>query len=262
MNERILIIDDETNIRTMIRLTLEHAGYQVGAAVDGQEGLKMFGDGSNWDLVLVDQRMPGLTGLEVQQEIHRRTPDKRIIMITAFGTIELALDCIQGGAMDFLRKPFTADTLKQAVGTALERKPEMMHAAPLNLVCREFTRTTINGFSFDVYDELPEADTLKNDEGRQSRFIVRAGATGATPITVVLPAYLLELALAHIDSEEVPGGESFWHALAEEALANYLWHHAEVPAGGVLRVEDLNPGLEHWLDAMMTVDVKKQNVAQ
>ena len=60
MSKRILIIDDEENIRRVTRLTLEAAGYEVGEAANGQQGLDLYVDGSSWDVVLLDQRMPGI----------------------------------------------------------------------------------------------------------------------------------------------------------------------------------------------------------
>ena len=61
MPKRILIVDDEENIRRVIRLTLQASGYEVGEASDGPSGLELFADGSTWDAVLLDQRMPGMT---------------------------------------------------------------------------------------------------------------------------------------------------------------------------------------------------------
>src|ERR1044071_3420969 len=69
MGKRILIIDDEEHIRRMMRITLEASGYAVGEAQDGPEGLKLYGDGANWDGVVLDQRMPGMDGLETLKNI-------------------------------------------------------------------------------------------------------------------------------------------------------------------------------------------------
>ncbi len=74
MSRRILIIDDEANIRRMTRLTLEAAGYEVGEASDGVQGLQVYEDGSNWDAVLLDQRMPGMDGLETLGDLRRLIP--------------------------------------------------------------------------------------------------------------------------------------------------------------------------------------------
>ncbi len=249
MSERILIIDDETNIRTMIKLALEHTGYQVDAAADGAEGLLKYGDGQFWDIVLLDQRMPGMPGIEVQREIFRRNPKARLILITAFGTIDLALEAIQAGASDFLRKPFTADTLRSAVKSSLERPVEQLAAVPVNRVCREFTRTTVNGFGFELESE--QTDDHIGD--LTCTFSVHRACEPGTNVRVILPAYVMELVKCHTDCEHVPGGHRFWNAMCEEALANHLWQHAAPPEGGVLRIEDLSSGLQTWLDSMMTI---------
>ena len=75
MSKRILIIDDEENIRRVTRLTLQAAGYEIGEAVDGERGLEAFGNGSAWDAVLLDQRMPGMDGLETLRHIKDRRAD-------------------------------------------------------------------------------------------------------------------------------------------------------------------------------------------
>ncbi|PYS67014.1 MAG: hypothetical protein DMF69_24350 [Acidobacteria bacterium] len=74
MSKHILIIDDEENIRRVMRLTLQAAGYEVGEASDGETGLELFGDGIGWDTVLLDQRMPGMDGLETLRHISDRDP--------------------------------------------------------------------------------------------------------------------------------------------------------------------------------------------
>lgn len=233
----------------MIKLALEHSGYAVEAAADGSEGLGKYGDGSSWDLVLLDQRMPGMPGIEVQREIFRRNPKARLILITAFGTIDLALEAIQAGASDFLRKPFTADTLRLAVRSSLDRPVEIQCAVPVSRVCREFTRTTFNGFGFELESE--QTDDHIGD--LTCTFAVHRASESGTSVKVILPAYVMELVKCHTDCEHMPGGHRFWNAMCEEALANHLWQHAAPPEGGVLRIEDLSSGLQRWLDSMMTV---------
>jgi len=235
----------------MMKLVLEHSGYQVQTASDGVEGLAKFGDGHPWDLVLLDQRMPGMPGIEVQREIYRRNRETRLILITAFGTIDLALEAIKAGASEFLRKPFTADTLRSAVASALSRPVCHDKSAPVHMVCREFTRTTINGFSFD----LAGASTDDRTGEIVCRFNVQHTLEAAGEVTVVLPVYVQELVKAYTDSEYVPGGDRFWHAMCEEALANFLWQNAQMPPGNSLRIEDLSTGLQKWLDSMLTVSL-------
>jgi len=83
MSKRILIIDDEESIRRVMRLTLQAAGYEVGEAGDSVRGLDAFGDGSAWDAVLLDQRMPGMDGLETLRQINESEATARVIMETA-----------------------------------------------------------------------------------------------------------------------------------------------------------------------------------
>lgn len=256
MSARILIIDDETNIRLMMRLALEQAGHTVEVASDGTEGLQKFGDSQGWDLVLLDHRMPGMSGTEVQHEIYRRNAETKLIMVTAFGTISLALEAIQAGASDFLRKPFTAETLRRAVTTALGKPVERFSAVPVGMAVREFTRTTINGFSFNLLEEI-EDDKVSD---YQAIFEVARGDEAPNNCRVFLPSYVQELAKAHADTDAFPGGNRFWLAMSEEALANYLWQHAELPPNNELMIEDLTTTLRHWLDAVLTVDLAEQNV--
>jgi DNA-binding response OmpR family regulator len=253
VNERILIIDDETNIRAMMKLALAHSGYTVQVAADGMEGLALYGQGEGFDLVLLDQRMPGMPGIEVQREILRRRPSARIVTITAFGTIDLAIEAIRSGATDFLRKPFTADTLRSAVRSALDREAATgKSSCPVNTVCREFTRATINGFSFEL--EAEATDERIGDI--ECRYLVHRGHEDAGRVVVLLPAYVQELVYAYTDTERVPGGIRFWHAMCEEALANHLWQNASLPEDGRLRIDDLSSSLTKWLDSMLTVPLE------
>src|SRR5439155_18477228 len=95
----------------------------VEDAEDGEQGLALFGDGSRFDAVLLDQKMPGMDGIETLRQIRQRAPSARVVMITAFGTIELAVDAMKAGATDFLRKPLTPETLRGALAAALSKAP-------------------------------------------------------------------------------------------------------------------------------------------
>src|SRR2546426_2031945 len=119
MSQRTLIIDDEPHVRHMMRLTLETAGYEVGEAADGSQGLAAFGNGAAWDVVLLDQKLPGIEGLDVLRRIKERAPTARVIMVTAFASIELAVEAMKLGATDFMRKPMTPEIVRNTVASAL-----------------------------------------------------------------------------------------------------------------------------------------------
>src|SRR5690349_7444891 len=142
MSERILIIDDEEHIRRRMRLTLEAARYTVAEAGDGVAGLKTFGDGSQWDLVVLDQRMPGIDGLETLRRLKEVKSDVRVVMATAYASIELAVDAMKLGAADFVRKPMTPETLRHAVAAALAHSSVAATSAALPI-----ETVTMNGFS-------------------------------------------------------------------------------------------------------------------
>ena len=118
---RVLVVDDEEHLRRVMRLTLEASGYDVAEASDGEAALRLFGDGESFDAVLLDQRMPGLDGLETLRRMKTRNADACIIMVTAYATVELAVDAMKLGATDFVRKPMTPETLRHAVAAALAK---------------------------------------------------------------------------------------------------------------------------------------------
>jgi len=245
---RILVIDDESNIRMMVRLALKYVRHEVGLASDGQEGLETFYDGKRWDLVLLDQRMPGMEGLAVLREIRTRDPLARVIMITAFGTIDLAVDAMKAGATDFLRKPFTAEVLRGAVKAALAGSTSPAGGSPESVSRITFGVTTLNGFHVEYHPEGGErvAGELNH------RFTIRNPEGVAKECTVILPAYIMELAKAHADREHLPGGDRFWQALCEETLANYLWQHADFPTEGLVRIDELTSGQKRWIEAVLS----------
>jgi CheY-like chemotaxis protein len=235
----------------MIKLALEHVGHKVETAGDGKEGLEKYGTGAGFDLVLLDQRMPGMPGIEVLSAIKKVNPDARLILITAFGTIDLALEAIQTGASDFLRKPFTADTLRAAVATAIEKPCIKMDAVPVKLACREFYHANINGFGFELDHEGEDDQT----GDYVCKFKVSRSHTSSAMVSIALPNYVKELVLAYTDTEHVPGGVRFWQAMCEEALGNYLWQNANTPPDGQLRIEDLSSSLQRWLDSVLTISL-------
>jgi DNA-binding response OmpR family regulator len=245
----ILIIDDESNIRMMIRLALQHAGHTVETAADGTEGLDKYGDGSGWDLILLDQRMPGMEGLTVLKQIRYHNPAARVVMITAFGTIDLAVEAMKAGATDFLRKPFTAEILRGAVNAAISDRSSGRNASGLQTADSNLTfgMTTINGFRIESRPSTHQ----KTESASVFPFTVFSPDGEVQTCTVTLPAYLQELVKAHVDRETMPGGTRFWQALAEEALANYLYQNASLPPESGITVEEFAPGLSRWVDAIL-----------
>ncbi len=118
---RILIIDDEEGIRSSLGLILEGEGYEVHTAGGSDEGLEV-ARANSFDVVLCDVRMPRRGGLELLPDLIELQPEATILMMSAFGAVEQAIDAVRRGAYDFLSKPFQADELLLTIRKAEERE--------------------------------------------------------------------------------------------------------------------------------------------
>ncbi len=132
-DERILIVEDERLIRWSIRQRLEREGYQVAEAENGKSGLKHLQD-SGADLVLLDYKLPDMTGLDILRQIRQTDEDIVVIMVTAYGTVETAVEAMKHGAFDYIGKPCNMDELALLVQkgleqTALKRQVARLRAA-------------------------------------------------------------------------------------------------------------------------------------
>ncbi len=117
MKKRILVVEDEEKLRRVIELQLASAGFEVDKAASAEDGLKLV---DRADLVLTDLRLPAMDGLEFLALIRRQNSQTPVIMMTAFGSVENAVEAMKSGATDFLLKPFSLDHLMQVVHKALE----------------------------------------------------------------------------------------------------------------------------------------------
>jgi DNA-binding NtrC family response regulator len=116
---RILIVDDEKNVRATLQRALELEGHETGQAGDGREALARL-DGGGYDLAMVDLAMPRLDGMELLDELAERRDPTPVIILTAHGTVERAVEALRKGAYDFLEKPPDRERLLHAVARALE----------------------------------------------------------------------------------------------------------------------------------------------
>lgn len=119
MKQKILVIDDDTSLRRVLEYNLQEEGYEVQAASSGEEGLYLFGQ-SPPNLVITDMKMPGMDGLMVLKSIKERSPETLVIIITAFGTVDVAVEAMKAGAYDYITKPFNREALKLTVKKALQ----------------------------------------------------------------------------------------------------------------------------------------------
>jgi DNA-binding NtrC family response regulator len=111
------VVEDEDKLRRVLELQLKSAGYEVECAGSAEDALRVV---DRADLVLTDLRLPGMDGLELLSSIRRQNTRTHIIVMTAFGTVETAVEAMRSGAFDFLMKPFSLDHLTTVVRKALD----------------------------------------------------------------------------------------------------------------------------------------------
>jgi len=116
----LLIVDDEPNIRLTLSQTLEVAGFDIDSAASGEEALAKL-EGKPYGLILLDLRMPGMDGMAVLRRVHETWPEIKVIIITAHGTIESAVEAMKLGAVDFIQKPFAPKEIRELVTKVLDR---------------------------------------------------------------------------------------------------------------------------------------------
>lgn len=228
MPERVLIVDDEENIRQMLRLALETADYEVGEAGDGMEAFAILGGDPAWNVILLDQRLPIMEGTEVLRRIKVLAPQARVVMMTAFASIELAVQAMKLGAADFLRKPLTPEMVRNSVAAALKtarvKEPE-----------KAGTRSvTMNGFTI-----LSSADVA--DQPNERRFTVRKPNGRDQEVVVEITDE------ARASAERMMGratiDEGIFTSQAEVFLSDFIWNDGDVPSDGRLVVKRFDRNL-------------------
>ncbi|SEM06965.1 two-component system, response regulator FlrC [Syntrophus gentianae] len=120
---RILVVDDDTSMRMALCETLESCGYIVETAANGFEALTKFKGGA-FEAVITDMRMPGMGGMEVLKNIKKISPESPVILITAYGTVNTAVEAMKEGASDFIMKPFSLEDIEFVVKNVLATQGE------------------------------------------------------------------------------------------------------------------------------------------
>ena len=118
---KILVVEDERHMREILRMLLESEGYQVSSAEDGARGVECL-EKEIFNLVITDIKMPGVDGFGILKKALEVSPETLVIMMTAFGTMESALEAMKLGAYDYVHKPFKIDEIQLVVKKALEKQ--------------------------------------------------------------------------------------------------------------------------------------------
>lgn len=119
---RVLVVDDDVQIQKDLSEIIGECGYEVSVAGTGAEALEIMAGEDAVDLVITDLMMPGMDGMELLTEIKKRSKDLPVVMITAFATIDSAVEAMQKGASDYIAKPFKIDEIEIVVKRMMEER--------------------------------------------------------------------------------------------------------------------------------------------
>jgi DNA-binding NarL/FixJ family response regulator len=187
--------------------------------------------------VLLDQKMPGLDGLETLRQMKARLPEACVVIVTAFASIELAVDAMRLGATDFLRKPMTPEMLRGAVAAALASRPRVPIKHPGSveaLTTPKIETLTLNGFRIVRPRTPPELA-----KGEHAFEVTHFPDGAVTQVAVRIDPDAIAR-VARLTRRELQPGGTFWREQAERLLSAYLWSEGKVPDSGQLTVHDVS----------------------
>jgi len=113
--KRLLYVDDEDQLRLLVKDQLTHEGYVVETAEDGDLAMEILQKQANFDVILLDIRMPRVSGIEVLKFVRKRNIPSRVVMLTAVDDLSVALEAVKNGANDYLTKPYDLDNLLECL---------------------------------------------------------------------------------------------------------------------------------------------------
>ncbi len=182
--KKALIVDDTKSIRTLLKTCLDLIGYETIAVNNGQDALKLF-QTETFDLAFLDIKMPEISGTEVLRRIRALGINTPVIIMTAFATVKNAVECTRLGAVAYLQKPFTADTVKNAVAELetcknnesedinqfINSAKELIDLSRLDEALTVLKKSlSININSAEIYRLIGRVYELKGDAEEASRF--------------------------------------------------------------------------------------------
>ena len=219
-NGSILVVDDEEIMRDILETLLKGEGYSVRLASSGEEGVEL-AKNVPFDAAIIDVMMPGMDGMQTLEALKKLDDELAVIMVTAFASVELAVEAMKLGAVDFVRKTMTPEILRNAVAGAL--------GAPQKQRALEARKTfTMNGFA------IVRASDLSGGAPNERRFVVRRPDGSEQEVVIEIG----EEAIRGVESSGITISldDPFWTQEAEHFLSDFIWNDGNVPGTGKLKL--------------------------
>ena len=234
MPARLLVVDDELNIRGALAKILERAGHTVSAAESGDAALSLLHE-APFDLIITDLKMVGTSGLEVLCAAKQHQPEAEVVLLTAYGTVESAVDAMKAGAYDYLTKPIDPERLLHVAAKAVEYKAlrgEVRQLREQAAVATAFEHIVGRSLAMRaVYEKVRQVSPtmatvlLSGESGTGKELVARAihnrSQRAAGPFVTLncgaLPETLLESELFGYERGAFTGAVSTKHGRIEQA---------------------------------------------
>src|SRR6185436_16853012 len=149
LNNRILVVEDEQSMRDLMALMLRKEGYKVEIAESGLKAKERLDRSEAFDLVVSDISMPGMTGLDLLRHFRQVCPDTAVILMTAYGSKETAIEALNDGATYYVEKPFDLDEIKVVVRKTMEQRRIASENADLRVQNRDLRAQLRGKYSFE-----------------------------------------------------------------------------------------------------------------
>jgi DNA-binding NtrC family response regulator len=240
----LLIVDDETVVRDSLGKWFEEEGYAVETASSAREALRKLPQ-EHWDLALVDIKMPGMDGLELQRKIHEADPETIIIIMTGYASVETAVQALKDGAHDYITKPFDPDDLAHTIQKALEHRQIKKENVRLRESLEEVQAVDLVGQSpgmrkvLEMIHTVAPADTtvlITGESGTGKELVARA-------IHNLSPRRFMPLVVIHCGAltETLLESELFGHEKGAFTGAQYRKKGKfEVAEGGTVFLDEIS----------------------
>jgi DNA-binding NtrC family response regulator len=240
---RVLVVDDHAQARESMIFILRQAGHQVEGVSSAVEALKRL-DAEAFDVIVTDLQMPGMTGLEFIRELDRRKDGAQVVMVTAFATVQSAVEAMRHGALDYIEKPFAAQRLEELVLRALGRGRLLDEQPKLATTAAGETPSVLVGSSramqelrTKIRQIAPTLETvlITGESGTGKELVARAIHAASERAGAPLVSLNCPVLSAHLTESELFGHERGAFTGAEAARAGRF----ELAHGGTLLLDEV-----------------------